>query len=79
MYDEIMYPFLNFNGCTVEVLEWISNFILHFTAHVISYPWRDQIQIMLMKGAIHIFQVDYVTWCHYPSAIFLSQRLWLGA
>ena len=24
--DEITYPFLNFNGATVEVWEWISNF-----------------------------------------------------
>ena len=30
-WDEITYPFLNFNGATVEVKEWISNFILHFT------------------------------------------------
>ena len=25
MWDEITYPFLNFNGATVEVWEWISN------------------------------------------------------
>ena len=30
VWDEISYPFPNFNGCTVEVYEWISNFILHF-------------------------------------------------
>ena len=34
---EITNPFLNFNGCTVEVWEWISNFITHFTGHVITY------------------------------------------
>ena len=27
-----------FNGATVEVWEWISNFILHFNGHVITYP-----------------------------------------
>ena len=27
VWDEIMYPFSNFNGCTTEVWEWISNFI----------------------------------------------------
>ena len=27
--DGITYPFLNFNGCTVEVYEWISNFTPH--------------------------------------------------
>ena len=29
MWDEITYPFLNVNGATVEVWEWISNFIPH--------------------------------------------------
>ena len=28
---EITYPFPNFNGTTVEVWEWISNFIPYFT------------------------------------------------
>ena len=35
MWDEIIYPFLNFNGCTVEIKEWISNFIPHFIMDVI--------------------------------------------
>ena len=30
MRDENTYPFPNFNGCTVEVSEWISNVIPHF-------------------------------------------------
>ena len=38
MWNEITYPFPNFNGCTVEVWEWIRNFILYFTEHVITYP-----------------------------------------
>ena len=28
--DEITYPLPNFNGATVEVWEWISDFITHF-------------------------------------------------
>ena len=36
--DEITYPFPNFNGGTVEVCEWTSNFMPHFTVHVITYP-----------------------------------------
>ena len=28
------------NGGTIEVWEWISNFIPHFTKHVITYPCR---------------------------------------
>ena len=34
-WDEIIYQFPNFNGGTVEVWEWINNFIPHFTGHVI--------------------------------------------
>ena len=41
MWDEIIYPFLNFNNCTVEVWEWISNFNLHFTIDVITYLCWD--------------------------------------
>ena len=36
MWDEITYRYLNFNRATVEVYEWISNFILHFTGVVIA-------------------------------------------
>ena len=35
--DGITYPFLNFNGATVEVKEWISNFIQHIAMDVITY------------------------------------------
>ena len=41
MWDQITYPFPNFNGCTVEVWEWISNFIPHFIRDVITYPCRN--------------------------------------
>ena len=29
VWDEITYPFPSFNGCTVEVWDWISNFTLY--------------------------------------------------
>ena len=38
VWDEIIYPFPNFNGCTVKVWECISNFIPHFITDVITYP-----------------------------------------
>ena len=38
-WDEITYPFSNFNGGAVEVWDWISNFIQHFTGYDITYPW----------------------------------------
>ena len=39
MWDEIISPFPTFNGATVEVWEWIYNFIPHFFMDVISYPY----------------------------------------
>ena len=36
-WGEITYPFPNFNGATVEVWKWISNFIPQFTMDVITY------------------------------------------
>ena len=34
---EIMYPSPNFNGASIEIWEWRSNSITHFTSHVITY------------------------------------------
>ena len=36
VWDGITYPCPNFNGATVEVWEWISNFISHLIGHVIT-------------------------------------------
>ena len=47
MWDEISYQFPNFNGCTIEDWEWISDFILHFTRHVITY-----FGLILVKGTL---------------------------
>ena len=41
VWDEITNPFLNFNGCTVQVSEWISNFTQDFIMDEITYPWWD--------------------------------------
>ena len=38
LWDEITYPFPNFNGETVGVWKWINNFILPFIGHEIAYP-----------------------------------------
>ena len=37
-WDEITYPFPNFNGGTVEVWEWINNFIPHIVMDAIIHP-----------------------------------------
>ena len=36
--DKITYPFPHFNRAAVEVWEGISNFIPHFTGHLIKSP-----------------------------------------
>ena len=40
-WDEITYPFPNFNGPIVEVWEWISSFIALSIMDVITYPCCD--------------------------------------
>ena len=40
-WDEIIYPFPNFTGCSVKVSKWIINFIPHFTRRIITYPCWD--------------------------------------
>ena len=44
-WQEITYPFPDFNGCAVEVWEWIINFIWYFTGCAITYP-----RFVLVKG-----------------------------
>ena len=39
--NEIIYPFLNFSGCTVEVYEWINKFIPQYIMDVITYACWD--------------------------------------
>ena len=34
IWDEITYPFPNFNGATVDVWEWMIHFIPHFVMDV---------------------------------------------
>ena len=46
VWYEITWPFPNFSGATFEHYEWMSNFIPHFTGHVITYPCWDLSQTM---------------------------------
>ena len=38
VWDEITYPFPNFNAYTVEVWTWMGNSILHFIIDITTYP-----------------------------------------
>ena len=44
VWGEITFPFPNFNGATVEVWEWISNFILHFIMDLVIHPFRIKVK-----------------------------------
>ena len=43
VWNEITYPFLNFNGATVEVWKSISDCISNFIIDVITYLWLNHI------------------------------------
>ena len=38
VWDEITYPFPNFNDEAVEIWEWISNFIPHYSTSLAPTP-----------------------------------------
>ena len=39
IWDEITYTFPNFNVVTIELWEWISNFIPYLMIDAITYPY----------------------------------------
>ena len=64
VWHEITCLFPNFNGATVEVWEWISYFIPHFTGHVITYPDcnRPISQMRATLAACRELALDYNTY-----------------
>ena len=38
MWDEFAYSFPNFIDAAIEVWEWLSIYIPHFSGHVITHP-----------------------------------------
>ena len=50
VWDEITYPFRNFNYCSVEVWEWINDFISHFMIDAIIYRCWDLNWSILVNG-----------------------------
>ena len=53
--DEITYPFPNFNGCTVEAWEWISNFIPQFPMNVTTYSLQNIYKTIVSKVSAIFF------------------------
>ena len=61
VWDEITYILPNFNGATTEVGVWISNFIPHFTWHVVIYLRLDFSLSMLVKRPLW-----FLFWLKFP-------------
>ena len=70
VWDEITYPFPNFTSCTVEVWEWMSNFMPHFKVDVITYPCWDLTNIHSISSSPH---PPLMT--HFPCCQFLHPSL----
>ena len=60
VWDEITYPVPNFNGATIDIWEWIGNFIPHFAGHMFSYPCWDDTKSMLMKWSPAVCMYEFV-------------------
>ena len=52
LWDEILYPFPNLNGCTIEVWEWINDITPHFIMGVIIYPLK--LTMLVKEGAVEL-------------------------
>ena len=46
VWDEFTSTFPSFNGSTVELWEWINDFVPHFIGHMPTYPIRHWTQSM---------------------------------
>ena len=62
MWDQITYQFPHLNDCTIEVWEWISNFIPHLIMDVVTYPCWDLSKSMLVKEAPGDTTWHHIAW-----------------
>ena len=61
VWNEIFYPFPNFNDCTVEVWEWISNFISQLDTETLLNPHHVAITLYVPREKVmvsHFFVKD---------------------
>ena len=62
VWDEISYPFPNFNGAAVEVWKWNSNFIPQLTGYVITYRcWASRVTFNLRCLDVHMTSLQWCT------------------
>ena len=60
VWDEITYPFTNFNGATVEVWEWINDFVSYSTGMWLLIHAGIKIDPCYLKGP----EVELVLFTH---------------
>ena len=60
VWNEITYPFLNFNGCIVEVTEWIRNFIPHVHNLKARIIIKHKCFLNKVVSFFYIFRVFYI-------------------
>ena len=60
MWDEITYPFSNFNEAVVEAWDRMSNFIPHFTRQVMNYP-SSKLEVPDSKYNKHFKHISFPT------------------
>ena len=73
VWDEITYPYSNFNGSTVEVWEWISNSIPHFAGHVITQYGRT---IGWVVSSVELYAILYEAFTMCCFRIGIDYILW---
>ena len=66
VWDKITYPLPNFNGCTIEVWEWICSFIQHIL-DVVPYPcWQKRpVLFIITHPCTKFFSKVRVWWAPY--------------
>ena len=65
MWDEITYPFPNFNSATVEVWDWISTFIPHIQIWQYGVsPVSLKFNLQHFPWNIHIFVCFVIMWSY---------------
>ena len=62
IWDEITYPFPNFNAAIVGISEWISSFIPHFTWHMMIYPCWNHNEAVVIEVALQGISILTGTW-----------------
>ena len=79
VWNEITNPSPNFNSATVEVWEWVSNFISHFTGYVITYLWWNLSQSLLIKRGpremVFVLQEDHKNFVSFKKQSSLEYHL----